>query len=442
MSGQFNIDDLEEFIQREADKHRMYPNNQVWQNINEELHGRNRWPALTFTSTLICLFLIFGFIFFNPNKELNNTPRVTIANMDKGSAIKAISTRIKNENRLPLVSVKDKLNGSFQPFQSLAFDKGKKANDYEVVLNTSLNRISSVEKETLKKEQVTTESPIFNNNDAKEQKFNLKFNSSEVKNVPPTKTEIAKKDQKQKDKWSFVMYGGPSISYRILSQSDNSDSHIPYNPVLAGSPTQNVNDFVRQHPSYGAQIGMLLQYSINDRLRIKGGLQISYRHYTMDAYNSSNQKAILLLNRSTYFDTIITNSNIRNISDQFSDKSITLSNHYIQIGLPIGLDWTFKSTKKLNLHAGLAFQSTYQINKNIYLISSDYNHYVKTPSLMRRWNFNVETELLAEFKIGKTNWLAGPQIKYQLLPSQVRNYSIQERLIDYGFKIGVVKHLK
>ena len=46
-------DELEEFLQDEVKDHRMYPSDQIWRNIQNEVHGPQTWPALTFISIFI-----------------------------------------------------------------------------------------------------------------------------------------------------------------------------------------------------------------------------------------------------------------------------------------------------------------------------------------------------------------------------------------------------
>ena len=46
-------DDFEHYLQEQVKQHRMYPSDQIWRNIQDNLHGEKRWPALTFISIFI-----------------------------------------------------------------------------------------------------------------------------------------------------------------------------------------------------------------------------------------------------------------------------------------------------------------------------------------------------------------------------------------------------
>ena len=63
-------DELEEFLQDEINDHRMYPSDQIWRNIQAEVHGPQTWPALTFISLFIISALTVATLLNNhPNHQ-------------------------------------------------------------------------------------------------------------------------------------------------------------------------------------------------------------------------------------------------------------------------------------------------------------------------------------------------------------------------------------
>ena len=54
MKNEYNDNNLEQFLQEETNKHKMYPSDKLWRDIQLELHGKRSWPALT----IIALFII------------------------------------------------------------------------------------------------------------------------------------------------------------------------------------------------------------------------------------------------------------------------------------------------------------------------------------------------------------------------------------------------
>ena len=95
-------DELEEFLQDEINDHRMYPSDQIWRNIQAEVHGPQTWPALTFISLFIISALTVATLLNNhPNqkagklvalKNLNNKKPVTENQTPVSSDFNAIST--------------------------------------------------------------------------------------------------------------------------------------------------------------------------------------------------------------------------------------------------------------------------------------------------------------------------------------------------------------
>ncbi|MEY2639351.1 MAG: hypothetical protein RIR90_833, partial [Bacteroidota bacterium] len=61
---------LETFLQEQADKHRLYPSDQLWQNIQENIHGKKPWPALTLVALAVLVALTISTLLNNhPDKQ-------------------------------------------------------------------------------------------------------------------------------------------------------------------------------------------------------------------------------------------------------------------------------------------------------------------------------------------------------------------------------------
>ena len=64
-------DELEQFLQDEVKDHRMYPSDKIWRNINAEVNGHQRWPALSFISLFIISALTVSTLLnINPSQKL------------------------------------------------------------------------------------------------------------------------------------------------------------------------------------------------------------------------------------------------------------------------------------------------------------------------------------------------------------------------------------
>jgi len=95
-------DELEDFLQDEIKDHRMYPSDQIWRNIQHEVHGPQTWPALTFISLFIISALTVATLINNHPaqkmgklvmlKNLNNKKATPIDQPVEHPAFNPIST--------------------------------------------------------------------------------------------------------------------------------------------------------------------------------------------------------------------------------------------------------------------------------------------------------------------------------------------------------------
>ncbi|MBW7952975.1 MAG: hypothetical protein H3C56_10615, partial [Chitinophagaceae bacterium] len=86
-------------------------------------------------------------------------------------------------------------------------------------------------------------------------------------------------------------------------------------------------------------------------------------------------------------------------------------------------------------------QPTLTLNKNVYLISTDYKYYTDGNSFFRKWNFNTSLEINFTYKVGSYNIFVSPQVRYQHLPTYTDKYPIKEYRLDDGLRIGFTKEI-
>jgi len=485
MKDEMNIDDFEQFLRIQADKNRMYPDDQIWRNINQHLHGNNRWPALTFGAILTGALLTASLIFLHPDKDLfklslasnpgntqiskpsgpNNinarkTGTVGVAilkPMDEKTAIYTFNYQPSPVEDQPADSEMDQ--AVHESILTMASTTGESIQANETTVQNGFTpTYKNIDKDiqpAITVRQVDPGSPLMaeirdnepeNNSNGLVNKPDDAMNGASVADAAhpaeniqlqefsknePAKTGVHKK-------LGIEVYGGSSISYRELSEPSMLDYHFPYNAAITANPRSNVNDFVRQRSSIGFEFGTALHFPVTDRLTIKAGLQFNYRQYNIDASAASVRSSVLLLNNSDGRDSMVVYSAIGNSGGY---GPLSLRNRYFQLGAPVGFDWIIAGGDKLNFSLGASLQPTYQLNTNIYMITSDYKSYTQQPDMIRRWNMNGAVEALATFKSGSFNWQLGPQIRYQMLPTQMNNFSVHEHLVDYGVKLGVFKQI-
>jgi hypothetical protein len=196
---------------------------------------------------------------------------------------------------------------------------------------------------------------------------------------------------------------------------------------------------VRHRPDIGLELGFTFNYPVTKKLQFKTGLQLNIRQYQIDTYETGANAATLAL---------VNGGRVQNISvmtsynNNVGFRAAQLNNKVYQLALPIGLDYQLIRFKKFGIHTQATIQPTYNVNKNVYLLSTDYANYAAGNDYVRKWNMNTSVGIQFSYQKGNTIWQLGPQIRYQALPTYNNPYPIKENLIDYGFRIGWSKQFK
>lgn len=240
-------------------------------------------------------------------------------------------------------------------------------------------------------------------------------------------------------KLSLQAYITPSVVYRKL-KNNAADKQ------LAGTNNNynnfNADDVVKHKPSFGLETGLSLQYDMSRRLRIKAGVQLNYTRYNAFAFETNHPIATTLTMNSE--DDILTyevyrTSNYSNLSGFYSTK---LHNETYQLSVPIGLDYKLASfTDKISWYAGATAQPTIILFAKSFLISTDRRSYVHDPSLLNRFNLNAGFETYLSYKADGYTLQVGPQYRTQVFTTNTKLYSVEERLQNFGFKVGITKRL-
>lgn len=482
MKQSFNLDDFEAFLSDSAEQHRMYPNDRVWRNINAQLHKDNKWPALTFAAILTSTIIISILVFIHPDRALFDIPSTTkiASNIlskspNKTSTITAIKSSSSTLALLEAPSNRNKTHtweaNHFSNQYEFNLEESNKSilDDQLFVTNDaslSTNSISEndstflrVAASTLSKEN---KQPIIISANEPENLQLLaqhvnKYQPIDVLHALPTSfdsstqqssafpkatmmEEIVNRKQilgalkNKKQRWMIAFYATPSFSYRYLQ--DNKKESDKLNGPVANYLTNDVNKFVTHKPKMGLEAGVAVLYKVTNDLSIKAGLQLNYRQYAIDAYSTTNERAAIALNGRTLGDSLVRMSRISNNSGY---RPIQLTNEYLQIAIPVGFDLKVMNLGKVDFHLASTAQLTYQLASRNFLLSSDYKNYLQQENLNRRWNINTAVEAFFSYQLNGITLQAGPQFRYQLLPGTKNLYPIEEHLIDYGMKIGVVK---
>lgn len=236
-------------------------------------------------------------------------------------------------------------------------------------------------------------------------------------------------------KMSLLAYVTPSVVFSNLQYNVADKPGLNNNSRVSNG---DVNDFVKNKPSIGLETGVSLQYKVAKRLKLKAGVQFNYTRYNTHAFENFHPIATsLTMNNGYPYEVFATTP----YSNSFGLNPIKLHNETYQFSLPVGADFRLTALDNIEWYAGATIQPTMVLFANSYVISTDRRNFVNEPSLLNRFNLNAGFETYLSYKTNGYTWQAGPQFRSQIFSTNTRSFSVEERLMNFGFKIGVSKKL-
>ncbi len=494
MENNFHIhDEFEQFLQDEVKQHRMYPSEHVWENIRTELHGTGSWKALTFIAIFIIVALTATTIYNYPPKNILIKPLAPIGNVQMIDANTPDNSNIHadaNKNSL-LEQTINPTAITNKTINKLHHINKPQHNTYYAVVNTSNNitagneiivssrhfnkgiqNISIISKhingngepvELMNTESIKNNTypsgntTYYSGNNSLilypnfawlDQKNKISgFNNVLNKSAYNTSKNLLKTTAKI-PRFSYQLYITPSISYRnLVDNQERLNDATLLSTFALNSPVNNTNNLingninaaVHHKPAIGMEAGGAILYRLNKNLQIKTGLQFNVRRYYIDAYWSPYNIATIAYVRNHQLDSV---NMLSSYSNAGGFQSAKLDNKLYQISIPIGVQWSFFPDKKIGVDAGISFQPTLTLNKNVYLLSTDYKYYTNGAPFFRKWNANTGIELNVTYKTANRTWFIGPQVRYQHFPTYNDLYPIKEFRWDYGLKIGFTQPIR
>jgi hypothetical protein len=455
--------EFKDFLIQETEQHRMYASDEVWNNIHKQLHGQKRWPALGIISFVILSCLSIATFIFNEQKlvafpknivKKSSSVAKTIEKPSADLFTQVFSNKVlqplkaNHTNEEPTIILSDIVTNATEVSANNSINnnvinivESVNTNENNAVVETIVKNEKMVEKvqpaiETVfdnslpQTEEITAAAKELNNQEIDNKVIQNIAENSYVKHAV-TKTK----------RWNIGFYTTPSISYRRLIDVNNKSAANPPNFISTSSANFSnidVNQVVKHRPALGIEAGISVGYKVNDRVIVKGGLQFNLRRYTIQTYGYQYEPTSITLNNGNQTSTVNVISQFRTASN--SGMPINISNKYYEISIPVGLDWIAIENKKVALHIAGAVQPTYVLDKNPFLITSDYKNYANGKSLMRNFNINSSAETYLQFKQKNYSWQIGPQFRYQQLPSFNSTYPIREHLFDFGMKLGITRN--
>ncbi|MEN9859380.1 MAG: hypothetical protein RIT50_1502 [Bacteroidota bacterium] len=417
MDGKNNDREFEQFLKENADNHRLYPADSVWESIHARLHPKKRWPL---TILLLLAFTTGSITWFGPGERSIESIRRT----DKVEAAVAMAKANYVSNAL----ANNKVSGS---------------SNQEI-------RVASTESSPIPASQIepaiaVIEAPAKTYNEATAiaetaASVSTTAITSNEPSYPLSIESVTNSYQRQKHspRFHWQLHFTPTVSYRSLKEDQKFIAQARMN--LSASPlavTTELSNVINHRPDLGMQLGLLGTYPLGKRLDLIAGLQFNVSKYDIKAFNYPTEVAtIALVNAWGGSTAVSTVTSFR--SNGFTNKASWLRNYYYSISAPVGLEWRILGKKQNHWGFSTTVQPTYMVGNRSYIISMDYQNYAEVPYLINKWNLNVGLETYAKFSVGNTDFRVGPQVRYQLFSSFKKGYPVSEHLYDFGVKLGIM----
>jgi len=427
-------DELESWLKERADQYLLYPSDRVWKSIHKGLHPNKRW--MYFSLLLLVFFSASTFVVLEKRNQSSTAEVISFKQRAQVTDVGLLSKILEEYKRGYLeLSVN---NSKRTKNTGDVYDAAEPLKIVEMPSSLQRDHGLTVVDVPLTLEPSNTFASSFIGHEAKGEQVDIKTEEKKtvLGNAIETVVERAKQIRK---KANFQFYVTPTVGYRSLS-GKASNASFQYSQIFLSNNAmfaRDVKDAVNHSPGMGIEIGSALLYPLSKKLTFRTGLQGNYTQYKIRAFSSAPEVANYGMNNYGYGSTPISTLSFYRNNGNYSNT--TLRNEHYMISVPVGLDYVVAGNNKVNLAIGSTIQPTYVFAQYSYLISTNLKNYAKEPSLNRRWNINSAVEASLNINRGDLRWSIAPQFRYQLISSFKDKYPIQENIMDFGIKLGVIK---
>ncbi len=433
MDGKNNDREFEQFLKENADNHRLYSADSVWESIHARLHPKKRWPL---TALLLLAFTTGSITWFGPGERSIESVRRT----DKVEA----ATSIAKQSDAPdfASDFTQELTSSEAETEVATLTK---TDAFSVAPTEVPTESSPIPASQIEPGITAIEAPAKTNNEGTA----IAETAASVSTTAITPNEpsyplsiesVTNSYQRQKHspRFRWQLHFTPTVSYRSLKEDQKFIAQARMN--LSAAPlaaTTELSNVINHRPDLGMQLGLLGTYPLGKRLDLIAGLQFNVSKYDIKAFNYPTEVATIALVNAWGGPTAVTTvTSFR--SNGFMNKASWLRNYYYSLSAPVGLEWRILGKKQNHWGFSTTVQPTYMVGNRSYIISMDYQNYAEVPYLINKWNLNVGLETYAKFSVGNTDFRVGPQVRYQLFSSFKKGYPVSEHLYDFGVKLGIM----
>ena len=417
MDGKNNDREFEQFLKENADNHRLYPADSVWESIHARLHPKKRWPL---TALLLLAFTTGSITWFGPGER----------------SIESVRRTDKVEEAVSIVKQSDAPDFASDFTQELTSSEA----ETEVATLAKTDAFSVAPTEAPPESSPIPASQVEPAVAETAASVSTTAITPNEPSYPLSIESVTNSYQRQKHSprfhWQF--HFTPTVSYRSLKEDQKFIAQARMN--LSAAPlaaTTELSNVINHRPDLGMQLGLLGTYPLGKRLDLIAGLQFNVSKYDIKAFNYPTEVATIALVNAWGGPTAVTTvTSFR--SNGFMNKASWLRNYYYSLSAPVGLEWRILGKKQNHWGFSTTVQPTYMVGNRSYIISMDYQNYAEVPYLINKWNLNVGLETYAKFSVGNTDFRVGPQVRYQLFSSFKKGYPVSEHLYDFGVKLGIM----
>lgn len=447
----YRDESFEGTLKEKADEYRMYPSQQTWESIQKQIKRRNR--TFNFKSFGLSTLLLLGFAISVGDDELTNNEH-TATSLLQQPFTNTDENDIAGTTETPVVSIHTTIQK-----KSIAETTGE-VNDIEHIIPdeplpvesipvTSSAIATAATGELIENiptiEKVSADNRLMSVDPA--QRF-IEPKATTHSDLTPVSTEQSTSTvpepsaltdaelnyevnvpviHKQPLKKQIQFYLTSSASYRVLYN----DKQLTFGNLQNQDP-ENV---ARHKPSVGFEAGTAILFPVSKSVKFRTGVQLNYTRYNVEVFRANPQVATISFATSGVVQRI---SALRTDSGRLS----IVKNETLQLSIPVGLEFKLAGKRKVQWNMAANIQPTYLISASGYFLTNDLKKYVKAPDLLSNLNLNSALETFIRWNMNDFQLQAGPQLRYQLFSNTRGDYPIKEHLVDYGFRIGLVKTLR
>lgn len=443
----YQDDSFERMLKQKADEYRMYPSSKTWDKIQKRVQKKSGFISVKSIGLTLVLLTAFSLYLSNDQDIATNVSFLPAGNTSTQTLVvvetKPVIPRSSNKvirlynpvteaNNKASVTGNPEANEEVQPVIETTetgitvTEPIAAAEEFMLTKAVNDNSFSSPQPSLLiiAAPGINTEAGVLANQPSTlltEESPSLKTDAElnyEV-NIPVI-TKVKEVKQLQ-------FYIVPSISYRVL-YADNKIS-------LGNLSQQDPENAAIHTAAPGFEAGLSVLFPSSKKIKFRTGIQFNYTHYNVNAFNAAPQLTTIRLNYSSI-------QRVTTLNNNYGYYAKDVANETFQVSIPVGVEFKLAGKKKVQWDFATNIQPSYLIKASGYLLTNDLKNYVKAPDLLSHLNLNTSLETFIRWNAGPVSLQAGPQLRYQLFSNARGEYPIREHLVDYGFRIGIVKPLR